>query len=169
MYLINFYNCNYKQSVDLEKRKKFSANVLKRFDLIPVVIDSYDYDISKYIGTLNKRWINKEYFKKTELQYVLLDVLKNVFINNIQLNEDEHLAFQIGSVVFPQNILLEDIYSIYKDKDDNILYLILIKTNGSIFSKVINLFKLMEFKFYKLKENLFKKQEKYESPYTEII
>lgn len=165
------YKLNYKNSVDLERRKKFSESILKRHDFVPVVIDSFDYDISNYIGTLNRKWINKEYYKKTELQYVLLDILKNVFINNITLNETEYLTFQIDSTIFPVNTTLEEIYSIYKDKEDNILYLMLIKTNGSIFSKFLNWFKIVEYKIYKIRDSFLKKQEKiqFESPYHEIL
>lgn len=149
------YKCNYKNSVDLESRKKFSEIILKRHDFVPVVIE----------GTSNKKWINKEYYKKTELQYILLDIIYNCNCDNIK-----YLTFQIGSTVFPQNTTLEEIYSIYKDKEDNILYLMLIKTNSGIFSKLVNLLKIAEYKIYKIRDNFFKKQQKIEnSPYYEIL
>lgn len=160
---------NYKQSVNLEKRIKFSKRIISKCpDLIPVIIESDDYNISKYIGTLNRKWINKEYYKKTELQYILLDVLKNVFINNIVLEPNQTLDFKICSKIFPANTKLEEIYNIYKDNEDNILYLTLINVNSGFIPKIFNWIKMFDYYLYKIRKEYFKQTEKYESPYTEI-
>lgn len=161
---------NYKENHNLCMRRRFSYKVLsKNMDLIPIVIDSDDYDISKYIGSLNKRWICKEYYEKTQLQYILLDILKNVFINNINLNPDQQIEFMIGSYKFPLTTRLDEIYKIYKDKDDDILYLLLVKSNMTFYEKTLNVIKGLEYKFYKIKHKLFNLNESTESPYIEIL
>lgn len=162
---------DYKEYNNLSLRRRFSYKVLsKNMDLIPIVIQSEDYDISKYIGSLNKRWICKEYYKKTELKYILLDILKNVFINNIILNEDQQIEFIIGTYKFPLTTCLDEIYKIYRDKEDDILYLMLVKSNTTFIEKWINIIRGLEYKFYKLKDKLFVKNESTESsPYVEIV
>lgn len=161
---------NYKNTNDLFERKSFSKKILsKNMGLIPIVIESSDYDIAIYIGSRNKMWICKEYYEKTELQYILLDILKNVFINNISLESNQQIEFKIGSYKFPLTTKLEEIYYIYKDPLDDILYLNLVRTNIWWFTKMINYIKSLEYDLYKFKQRIFKKNEKYESPYTEIV
>lgn len=163
---------NYKKQYNVATRSKYSYKTLsKGLGLIPVVIESSDYDISQFITSSSKKWICREYYEKTELGDILLDILKNVFINNISLNPNEQIEFMIGSYKFPLKTKLEDIYPIYKDSQDDILYLLLIKTNVTFLSKCVNFFRKIEYNVYYLKNRIFSKRYKeydYESPYTEI-
>lgn len=137
---------NFKKENTLIKRIRFSSNIrTKGIGHVPIVIDSYNNNISELLGNndiqVEDKWrrhgISKEYHMdlfiynvKQDIMYIL-DKQSSKFV----LYVEDHHCYDYE--------LLGDLYKKYRDKEDNILY-IEVKENKSVIETY-----LRQFVYYK--------------------
>lgn len=131
--LLAFQNEN-----SLNDRIKFSTNVRKKgIGHVPIVIDSHDKEVSEILGgQFGKRYCThgtlKEYHMDYNIQHVLQDVKQILNEENRQdiYNYNKLSVYVQGNYCY-ENELLGDLYKKYRNIDDYILYIEIVKTNGT--------------------------------------
>jgi hypothetical protein len=133
MTILPFQNEN-----SLSDRIKFSSSVRKKgIGHVPIVIDSHDKEISELLGgEFGKRYCThgtlKEYHMDYDIQHVLQDVKHILIENNKQdiFNYNKLTAKTNGHFCY-ENELLGVLYKKYRNIDDYILYIEIVKTSGT--------------------------------------
>jgi protein-disulfide isomerase-like protein with CxxC motif len=104
---------------------------------VPIVIDSHDKEISEILGEqFGKRYcthgIIKEYHMDYNIQHVLQDVIQILIEKNKQdiFNYNKLSAYVQGKYCY-ENEFIGELYKKYRDIDDHILYIEIVKTIGA--------------------------------------
>lgn len=131
---------NFKKENKLNDRINFSSKIRnKGIGHVPVVIDSNDEEISELLGSnddqIGRKWLihgtSKEYHMDFCIHNVLQDVIHILYKKGREdiLNYYK-LSLQVKEHNCYENELLGDLYKKYRDTDDNILYIQVVKTVG---------------------------------------
>lgn len=130
----------YRQTHNQNERKQFSHNVrTKGISELPVVIDSVDLTLSEALAGPDARRFDrngKEYHFHKDL--LIEDILLEI---KHQLKTDDIKVFKLGlenGKILENKDVLGDLYKKYKNKDDNILYLLLTQET-SVYGYILSL------------------------------
>lgn len=144
----------YKKYTDIILRTKFSKKVRQKGDgHIPIVIDSYDIDISKSLNICLKNADNYTYgieipfYIDSTIEDLKNDIYKNTYIHDyiqniknydfVLYNTESESESIVKNVILKNNDIVGTLYKQYKDKDDNILYIYLLKSKSNMIISIV--------------------------------
>ena len=120
----------YRKNVSETDRKRFSTNVrTKGINEIPVVVDSIDSELSLILASKT----NKRYERNGKEFHLHAELTIEDFIYEIQssfFKEQNTIILKLGlenGKILNKTDILGDLYNKFRNKDDNILYLLLTK------------------------------------------
>lgn len=145
---------NYRRTAEPTDRECFSGSVRSRgLGQIPIIVDSVDPDLSLLLAT--KRSHNIRYGLELILHMDLtIEDLKNVIYQELQKRTNTstvpmmpHITIGLEDGTIPDvNIDLDTVYKRHKNKEDNLLY-ILITRETSVYNYIVSIIRYL-FNFY---------------------
>lgn len=137
----------YRLNNNITERNRFSKNIINKYtNEVPIIIDSIDpqlrpcdtnnYGFKRKSGKSEKGGKEYHFNKELTIKNILLEVQKN-------LNLENDIVLKIGldnCQILNESDIAGEIYLKYKNKDDNILYLLLTKET-TIYGYIMSLIK----------------------------